>query len=55
MSLKKYELEIANLMHDHELDILGLSKTRLSKDISDSEVTGDMISIDTIGTSHEEA
>ena len=32
-------VELAKLMHDHELDVLGLNETRLSKDIRDSEVS----------------
>ena len=31
-------VEVAKLTHDHELDILGLNETRLSKDICDYEV-----------------
>ena len=39
MSLRKHKVEAAELMHDHELDILGLNETRLSKDIGDREVS----------------
>ena len=39
MSLRKHKEEVAKLMHDHELDVLGLNETRLSKDIRGCEVS----------------
>ena len=39
VSLRKHKVEVAKLMHDHQLDILGLNETRLKKDIQDCEVS----------------
>ena len=39
VSLRKHKVEEAKLMHDNELDVLGLNETRLSKDIRDCEVS----------------
>ena len=39
LSLRKNKLELAKIINDHKLDILGLNETRLSKDICDNEVS----------------
>ena len=39
MSLRKHKVEVEKLLHDHQLDILGLNETRLSKDTCDNEVS----------------
>ena len=51
VSLRKHMVELAKLMHDHELDVLGLNETRLSKTYATVKFQlRDMTSIDTIGT-----
>ena len=39
VSLRKHKIEVAKLLHDYQLDILGLNETRLSKDTCDNEVS----------------
>ena len=37
--LRKNKLELAKLVKDHQLDLIGLNETRLSKDICDNDVS----------------
>ena len=39
MSIRKHKVEVEKLLHDYQLDILGLNETRLSKDTCDNEVS----------------
>ena len=39
MSLRKHKVEVEELLHDYQLDILGLNETRLSKDTCDNKVS----------------
>ena len=39
VSLRKYRIELEVLLHDNDIDIIGLSETRLGKTISDTSVS----------------
>ena len=40
-SLRKHKMDLEALMHEHQLDILGLNETRLNKQIDDRDVRVD--------------